>query len=71
VLRAYGYFFDRLRHAVETDDLDDEFIEAPEGEEDETPVPSGDVPKALKLETIWQSVVEELTVVEIVLEEGG
>ncbi len=71
VLRAYGYFFDRLRHAVETDDLDDEFIEVPEGEEDETPgAGSSNLPKALRLDTIWQSLVEEFKVVEIVLEEG-
>jgi len=71
VLRAYGYFYDRLRHAVETDDLDDEFIEAHEEDEDETPAPSSsEFPKALKLDTLWQSLVEEFKVVEIVLEEG-
>ncbi len=29
LIAAYGYFYDRIRHSVETDDLDDEFYVAP------------------------------------------
>lgn len=73
LLVGYGYFYDRIRHAVESDDLDDEFIETPEveGEENETEaVSTNDIPKELRLDAIWQSLVEEFKVVEIVLEEG-
>lgn len=71
VLRAYGYFYERLRHAVETDDLEDEFAESPETEDDEAGVTSADaLPKEIKLDAIWQSLVEEFKVVEIVLEDG-
>lgn len=70
VLGAYGYFFDRIRHAVETDDLDDEFTEAPEGDA-ELPAPEANgLPRELKLDAIWQALVEEFKIVEIVLEEG-
>jgi Protein of unknown function (DUF1524)/Protein of unknown function DUF262 len=69
-LRAYGFFYDRLRHAVETDDLDDEFTEAPESDDESTVPPPDDLPRELKLDALWQSLVEEFKVVEIVLEEG-
>jgi hypothetical protein len=71
LLGAYGFFYERIRHAVETDDLDDEFTEAPEVPDS---LPGADraieLPKELKLDAIWESLVEEFKVVEIVLEEG-
>ena len=30
LLSAYGYFYDKIKHAVESDDLDDEFAPSPE-----------------------------------------
>ena len=64
VLGAYGYFYDRIRHSVQTKDLhtditdiDDESIE-------------DEFPRELKLDAIWQSLLEEFKVVEIVLDEG-
>jgi uncharacterized protein with ParB-like and HNH nuclease domain len=88
ILAAYGYFFDCIRHAVETDELEDEFaeplkIEENDEERDETEegdevegAPAGsknqnaDIPRELKLDAVWQSLVEEFKVVEITLEEG-
>jgi hypothetical protein len=35
LLSAYGYFYDRIKHSVESDDLDDEFAPSPEVSEDE------------------------------------
>lgn len=70
MLGAYGYFYDRIKHSVETDDLHDDLVEAPDA--DESAVPAGDeiIPKELKLDAIWQSLLEEFKVVEIVLDEG-
>ena len=73
LLGAYGYFFDRIKHAVETDDLDDEFIDTQS--EDVADKSSDDAvlndnQRETKLDTIWQALVEEFKVVEIVLEEG-
>lgn len=71
MLRAYGYFYDRIKHSVETDDLHDDLVEAPDTE-DEAEAPASDdaIPKELKLDAIWQSLLEEFKVVEIVLDEG-
>lgn len=71
LLAAYGYFFDRIKHAVESDDLDDEF--APEVEdtaEEEAPTQAAAHPDEVRLDAIWQALVEEFKVVEIILEEG-
>ena len=71
LLSAYGFFFDRICHAVETDDLDDEFTEAPETDESNSgAAPDNDVSREIKLDTIWQALVEEFKVVEIILDEG-
>jgi uncharacterized protein with ParB-like and HNH nuclease domain len=70
LLSAYGYFYERIRHSVETDDLDDEFIEAPAVEEGAAAPVSNGLPRELKLDAIWQALVEEFKLVEIVLEEG-
>lgn len=63
LLSAYGYFFDKIRHAVESSDLNNEFSDASEEAD------SGH-PNETKLDAIWQSLVEEFKVVEIVLEDG-
>ncbi|MBO6724529.1 MAG: DUF262 domain-containing protein [Rhizobiaceae bacterium] len=77
LLAGYGYFYDKIRHSVETDDLDDEFFEAPEtpadSQEDELSenASNGEVmPKELRLDALWQALVEEFKVVEITLEDG-
>ncbi len=70
MLRAYGYFYDRIKHSVETDDLHNELVEAPEIEDEVVQVIEDAIPKELKLDAIWQSLLEEFKVVEIVLDEG-
>lgn len=70
MLRAYGYFYDRIRHSVETDDLHDDLVEAPEVEDSAEAGIEDEIPKELKLDAIWQSLLEEFKVVEIVLDEG-
>ena len=72
MLAAYGYFFDRIREAVERDALQEELIE-PETS-DPLLLESADADQALrpeiKLDAIWQALIEEFKVVEIVLEDG-
>jgi hypothetical protein len=72
LLSGYGYFYERIQHSVETDDLDDEFTEAPELGADATTLENGadQLPLEIKLDAIWQALVEEFKIVEIVLEEG-
>ncbi|MRD73135.1 DUF262 domain-containing protein [Rhodocyclus tenuis] len=74
LIGAYGYFFDRIRHAVETDDLDDEFAEDADDADDPLAerdrVASESKEREIKLDAIWQALVEEFKVVEIVLEDG-
>lgn len=70
MLRAYGYFYDRIKHSVETDDLHDDLVEAPDTENGPDPAAEDEIPKELKLDAIWQSLLEEFKVVEIVLDEG-
>jgi uncharacterized protein with ParB-like and HNH nuclease domain len=70
MLRAYGYFYDRIKHSVETDDLQDDLVEAPETEDEAASAVEDETPKELKLDAIWQSLLEEFKVVEIVLDEG-
>jgi hypothetical protein len=73
LLGAYGYFFERIKHSVESDDLDDEFTDAstngPEEGADAIPSPS-DKAREIKLDALWKALVEEFKVVEITLEEG-
>lgn len=69
MLGAYGYFYDRIRHSVESDDLLTDLEEAPEFESVATEHNDA-VPRELKLDAIWQSLLEEFKVVEIVLDEG-
>ena len=76
LLGAYGYFFDRIKHAVESDDLEDDFAETIEAKDDER---NGDDTSAeeadragiaLRLDALWEALIEEFKVVEIRLEEG-
>ena len=76
LLGAYGYFFDRIKHAVESDDLEDDFAETIESEEDKI---AGDDSrlteveseiKERRLDALCEALVEEFKVVEIKLEEG-
>ena len=75
MLGAYGYFFDRIKHAIESDDLEDDFAETIEGEEEG----NGEDPSSektdradisLRLDALWEALIEEFKVVEIRLEEG-
>lgn len=77
LLGAYGYFFERIKHAVESDDLEDDFAETIEVEEDE----HDKAPESARedsdrdsmerrLDALWESLIEEFKVVEIILEEG-
>jgi hypothetical protein len=73
LLSAYGFFYDKIKHAVESDDLDDEFVpslEAPD--EDTKAAAASDVgkPDETKLDALWLALVEEFKVVEITLEDG-
>lgn len=70
MLRAYGYFYDRIKHSVETDDLQDDLVEAPDNDNEMSQTSNDTIPKELKLDAIWQSLLEEFKVVEIVLDEG-
>lgn len=73
LLSAYGYFYDKIKHAVESDDLDDEFAQSPETPaEDTEEAGAADTgsPDEAKLDALWQALVEEFKVVEITLEEG-
>ena len=70
LLGAYGYFYDNIKHSVETDDLLDDLKEAPESETDEFFSEENGIPNSLKLDAIWQSLLEEFKIVHIVLDEG-
>lgn len=72
LLAAYGYFFDSIKHAVESDDdLEDEFAAAPaEDTADEEDTKAAGSPNEVKLDALWQALVEEFKVVEIILEDG-
>lgn len=77
LLGGYGYFFDQIKYAVESDDLEDEFAEAPDLDhaEDEESV-EGEASsdelriREIRLDGIWRALVEEFKIVEITLEEG-
>ena len=77
LLGAYGYFFDRIKHAVESDDLEDDFAETIEAkEEDKNTGEESCSEKAhrmvleCRLDALWEALIEEFKVVEIRLEEG-
>ena len=76
LLGAYGYFFDRIKHAVESDDLEDDFAETIEVKEDKGTERDSSSKKTdrnvmeLRLDAVWEALIEEFKVVEITLEEG-
>ena len=76
LLGAYGYFFERIKHAVESDDLEDDFAETIEAEEvqatQNTPGSEQTDQQAMeiRLDALWEALIEEFKVVEITLEEG-
>ena len=70
LLGAYGYFFDRIKHAIESDDLEDDFAETIEGEEEDNGEdPSSEKPDradiSLRLDALREALIEEFKVVEI------
>jgi Protein of unknown function (DUF1524)/Protein of unknown function DUF262 len=69
LLGAYGYFYDRIKHSVETDDLLDDLNETPD-ETEHNEVDQNGVLSEMKLDAIWQSLLEEFKVVEIILDDG-
>jgi hypothetical protein len=73
LLSAYGYFYDKIKHSVESDDLEDEFTpaaEVSEADTEEAAAAEAGTPDEVKLDALWQALVEEFKVVEIVLEDG-
>lgn len=80
LLGAYGFFFDRIKHAVESDDLEDDFAEtidldaddedAAESEADASVADQDLAAMELRLDALWEALIEEFKVVEITLEEG-
>lgn len=70
LLGAYGYFYDHIKHSVESDDLLDDLEEVSEIGSEVSLITENNIPLELKLDAIWQSLLEEFKVVEIVLEEG-
>ncbi len=77
LLGAYGYFFERIKHAVESDDLEDDFAESSEVDEggDNASMFSEEnvcdrTSMELRLDALWEALIEEFKVVEITLEEG-
>lgn len=76
LLSGYGFFFDQIKHSVETDDLEDEFADEPDLDVDEDSeveeVETDDDPKLreVRLDAIWRALVEEFKIVEITLEDG-
>ncbi len=69
LLGAYGYFYDRIKHSIETDDLLDDLDEAPETETEDVTEAEDRIPPELKLDAIWQSLLEEFKFIEIVLDD--
>lgn len=71
-------FFNRIKHAVESDDLEDDIAETIEAEEadegdDAATEKNGDVDRIAmeqRLDALWEALIEEFNVVEITLEEG-
>lgn len=81
MIAGYGYFYDRIKEAVERDSLQDELFEPDDanaagepthevGIESSVAAVEDDLPREIKLDAIWQALVEEFRVVEIILEDG-
>lgn len=73
MLAGYGFFYDRIKNAVESEDLEDEFspvIIPDETEDGEEPAPQIDTRCEARFDAIWRALVEEFKVVAITLEDG-
>lgn len=74
LLSGYGYFFDKIKNAIETDDLDDELSVTSVNDDSDIEIQTIQINdlanKEIKFDAIWQALVEEFKVVEIVLEDG-
>ncbi len=70
LLGAYGYFFDRIQESVESDNLLDDLADIDAIETDRSSELDNEIPRELKLDAIWQSLLEEFKIVEIVLDDG-
>lgn len=62
LIAAYGFFYDRVREAAETEEIQDELYLPVQHE--------GGLPPEAIVNAIWQSLIEEFKVVEIILDEG-
>ncbi|MCY4200134.1 MAG: DUF262 domain-containing protein [Gammaproteobacteria bacterium] len=71
ILGAYGYFREQITRSVETDDLEDDFSEEIAQIDNDTETSTVDVNQAeIRLDAIWEALVEEFKVVEIILDDG-
>lgn len=70
VLSAYGFFYDKIRHAVESDDLDDKFAIEFNGKDDQEEELVQEAYNDKKLDALWRTLLEEFKIVEIVLQDG-
>ena len=77
MLGAYAYFFERIKQAVESDDLEDDFAETPGLPESANDAAAADdrqdtdrAAREVRLDALWEALIEEFKVVEITLEEG-
>lgn len=73
LLSGYGFFYDHIKNAVESDDLDNEFspVTIPNELEDcEVPTAQIDSREEAKFDAIWRALVEEFKIVAITLEDG-
>ena len=74
MLAAHGFFFDQIKCAVETDDLDDEFAPNLDTAENAPQVVDAERVSApdrrRRLDAVWRALVEEFKVVRIELEDG-
>ena len=75
LLGAYGYFFERIKHAVESNDLEDDFAETIQVDgNNEDAVTLSDCNDCdsvrRRLDALLEALIEEFRVVEITLEKG-
>ncbi len=78
LLGAYGYFFERIKHAVESDDLEDDFSETIDSGDDEDAELDASseisdqnrVAAERRFNALWEALIEEFKIVEIILEDG-
>ena len=69
LLGAYGYFFERIKYAVESNELEDEFAETVEAKEEEGTGEGSSSGKtdpakiARRRDALWEALIEEFKVV--------